>query len=83
MRLIDADKLTNIVFEVCNKRNMTMTTEFVIDVIRRMPTIVEVVRCKDCRHRNWETQGCNRNPCVEAWHETDFCSYGERRKKCG
>ena len=53
------------------------------DDIDTAPTIdaVEVVRCKDCKWRNWETNGCNRNPCVEPWFENDFCSYGERKDK--
>ena len=34
----------------------------------------KVVRCKDCEYRNWETRGCNANPCVEEWQEDDFCS---------
>lgn len=38
---------------------------------------VPVVRCKDCRYRNWETNGCDRNPCVKPWWEDDYCSYGE------
>ena len=33
-----------------------------------------LVRCKDCIYRNWETKGCNANPCVEEWEEDDFCS---------
>ena len=40
--------------------------------------VVEVVRCKDCKYRNWETNGCNRNPCVEPWLEDDYCSYGKK-----
>lgn len=40
-----------------------------------------VVHCKDCHHWNSEFKGCKRNPSVEAWHETDFCSYGERREE--
>ena len=39
-----------------------------------------IVRCKDCKWWNSETKGCKRNPSVEAWYETDFCSYGERKK---
>ena len=42
---------------------------------------VSVVRCKDCKWWNTETYGCNRNPCVEQWHEDDFCNYGERREE--
>lgn len=38
----------------------------------------DVVRCGDCEHWNSETKGCKRNPSVEAWYETDSCSYGER-----
>ena len=41
--------------------------------------VAPVVRCKDCEWRNWETNGCDRNPCVEQWFENDFCSYGERK----
>ena len=38
-----------------------------------------LVRCGECKWWNEETHGCNRNPSVNAWWETDFCSYGERR----
>lgn len=41
--------------------------------------IIEIVTCGECKHWNEETHGCNRNPSVGAWWETDFCSYGERR----
>ena len=37
----------------------------------------EIVRCKDCKHYNFETHGCKRNPSVEPWWEDDFCSYRE------
>lgn len=47
---------------------------------RIRPSNVEVVvLCKDCRWWNSETNGCKRNPSVEAWYETDFCKYGERQ----
>lgn len=39
-----------------------------------------IVRCKDCKHWNSETKGCKRNPSVEEWCDTDYCSYGERRE---
>ena len=42
---------------------------------------VNVVRCKDCKWRNWETNGCDRNPCIEPWWENDFCNYGEKEMK--
>ena len=40
-----------------------------------------IVLCKDCKHRNGETNGCNRNPSVEPWKEKDYCSYGERKNE--
>lgn len=48
-------------------------------IVQSLPTIEgSVVRCKDCMHWNSETKGCKRSPSVEAWHENDYCSYGER-----
>ena len=41
--------------------------------------LIEIVRCGECKWWNEETHGCNRNPSVNAWWETDFCSYGERK----
>ena len=45
--------------------------------LESLPTI-DIVRCKECRWYNPLTKGCCRNPCVEAWYDNDFCSYGER-----
>ena len=55
-------------------------------VIHGMPTIdaVEVVRCKDCRHRYLHdvdetyycANGCGLTDCVKP---DDFCSHGERK----
>ena len=35
----------------------------------------ERVACYTCEHWNSETKGCKRNPSVEEWTETDYCSY--------
>lgn len=54
-----------------------------IDAIEDQPAadVVEVVRCKDCRH--YKTMFCK----MDIWHkditlyradENDYCSYGER-----
>lgn len=40
---------------------------------------IDLVRCGECKWWNEETHGCNRNPSVKAWWETDYCSYGERK----
>ena len=45
-----------------------------------LPVLERIVRCKDCKHWGESFKGCKRNPCVEAWHRHDFCSYGERRE---
>ena len=62
-------------------------------IINSVPTanVVEVVRCKDCRHykRNVPCVGGYYNGCDE-WldegnpitvYDNDFCSYGERAEK--
>lgn len=38
---------------------------------------VEVVRCKDCKHKD----GMPGQPNIVCWqmHDDDFCSYGERK----
>ena len=48
------------------------------DGFRSARKLGQIFKCKDCKHWNAETKGCKRNPSVEAWKETDFCSYGER-----
>lgn len=45
--------------------------------------VVEVVRCKDCKHSNFETS-CSKYRCGY-WlgmlrFSNDFCSYGERKE---
>lgn len=53
--------------------------------------VVPVVRCKDCKHFNFEHMECE-NEAVSTDHEggasyslnfylDDFCSYGERKEK--
>ena len=44
--------------------------------------VVEVVRCKDCKHRYTASSGvifCTQHITVSA-EDNDFCSYGERRE---
>ena len=44
---------------------------------------IEVVRCKDCKHRDPEDKKCD----CGMWHipyvtkDDDFCSYGERKEE--
>lgn len=63
------------------------------EAVHRLPVadVVPVVRCKDCKHFNFEHMECE-NEAVSTDHEggasyslnfylDDFCSYGERKEK--
>lgn len=51
------------------------------------PDVVEVVRCKDCKHleidKGWQGgRACLMRGGDTGWcHDNDFCSYGERKEK--
>lgn len=83
MRLIDADALADAIVSVYGADGLTEDASLIYGLLLNRPTIdaEPVVRCKDCRYWNSETKGCKRNPSVEAWYETNFCSYGERREE--
>lgn len=57
-------------------------------VLAHTPTadVVEVVRCKDCIHRDPEDKKCDCSFQAKGgmfpMDDNDFCSYGERRKEC-
>ena len=88
-RLIDADKLERQEYWG-NERCFDYVDAEDID---NAPTVdaVEVVRCKDCKHFNFEHMECE-NEAVSTNHEggasyslnfylDDFCSFGERKEK--
>lgn len=63
------------------------------EAVHQLPAadVVPVVRCKDCKHFNFEHMECE-NEAVSTDHEggasyslnfylDDFCSYGERKEK--
>lgn len=59
-----------------------------VDRIKELPSAdaVEVVRCKDCKHRVYTDDGesCPDDIVCDLWEsdgftETDYCSWGERR----
>lgn len=49
--------------------------------------VVEVVRCKDCKHRGWVQEPCHGKTVhyckltETGVKDNDFCSYGERRSE--
>lgn len=83
---IEREKLTAD-FELCNKQNPRWTPQRVASLIARAPAadVVEVVRCRDCKHHRIAENKKN----FIYWHncklwcadidEDDFCSYGERK----
>lgn len=88
-RYIDAD---NILYKDLSEGRGVCWVTF-RDWIKEMPTadVVEVVRCKDCKHykRNIPCVGGHYNGCDE-WidegnpitvYDNDFCSYGERAEQ--
>ncbi len=67
-----------------NSRRTAETVKRCIEVDDSVPNVatavdfVEVVRCKDCKHRNPNGYKCLRD---NLWHQgEDYCSYGERRE---
>ena len=50
------------------------------DIIKAQPSadVVEVVRCKDCKH--WTGIECTARD-IDVVDDDDYCSYGERKDK--
>lgn len=67
-------------FEVCG---ITKVLKTVNECPYKRTDVVEVVRCKDCKHYTTDNGGvCNKeNGGLMFATETDFCSYGERNEK--
>lgn len=68
-----------------NSRRNAETVKRIMEVDDSIPNaatvcdMVEVVRCKDCKHRNPSGWKCLRD---NLWHDmNDFCSYGERKEQ--
>ena len=82
MRYIDADKLKS-EFDYkhigMNKTTACVHHKNILEIINQQPTadVVEVVRCKNCKHRKKNTF-CLYNMRYE--DDNGFCSYGERGK---
>ena len=68
------DKLEWLWNEVYNEDSDGSDYAAAIDMAIEALSAERVVLCRDCMYRNWETNGCNANPCVEEWQEDDFCS---------
>ena len=75
---IDRDKLIDFIME-SDPEWCVNPIRPIFDYIKSMPTadVVEVVRCKDCKHRNGSA--CDYSA---VWvRENGFCQWGERREE--
>lgn len=86
MRMIDADKLVDMLYD--NEFAVLCPLDEVSGVVDACPTVdaVPVVRCKDCKYSCKDRNG---RTCEGYWYELSefavpveddgFCSYGERK----
>lgn len=89
-RLIDAEKVIRDLTEMKAQLGVdAILIDGMIDGLKRQPKVdaVEVVRCKDCKHKGWIQEPCHGNS-VDFCNVFDstinnsekcFCYYGERR----
>ena len=86
MRLIDADRALEIVRDQSiTHPNAYHLTNYATLILREAPTVdaVEVVRCRECKHRDPENYHCDHPMGTAAplkRKPDDFCSYGERKE---
>lgn len=92
MRLIDADRLSEIIYEnvSASYEDSREAKEECLREIEAAPAIdaVPVVRCKDCKNWGYGVAFCGfemRDDVPKCWNTyeptsaDDFCSYGERK----
>ena len=82
-RLIDAEAFLE-------KMKRTSRYFDVVFDVEEMPTVdaVEVVRCKDCKYGNWDSEPDDAMVCMRTkdgfWRSgNDFCSFGKRKDGAG
>lgn len=88
-RLIDANRALEIVRDQgIAHPSAYHLTNYATLILQEAPTVdaVEVVRCRDCKHKGWVQEPCHGrsidfcrvwNSCVD--NLDGFCSYGERK----
>ena len=84
-RYIDADKLVEYEehawdWDTVNGIETAIALRQVISDIRHEPTadVVEVVRCKDCKHWSKEFKACYIHDFCEIFQSDYYCASGER-----
>ena len=88
---IEREELINQIRLMVNRSSVGETSlndisaKTICSLILEAPTadVVEVVRCKNCKHFITDTfkrTMCNRTFTMFEMNENDFCSYGERKE---
>lgn len=85
MRLIDADKIRDKLKQKEINPATIFINEVLIGLLDDAPTVVSVVRCRDCKHRYVDGENVRYNVC-ELNHnrvQSDdwFCADAERKSK--
>lgn len=87
MRLIDADALIEFIVEEAQDLRM-LSTKTVGQAISKTPTVdaVPVIRCKDCKHWQYEScfvesEECDAESIILDRFAFDFCSRAERKEE--
>ena len=87
-KLIDADKAMEIVRDQgIAHPNAYHLTNYATLILREAPTVdaVEVVRCKDCKYGDWDSEPNDAMVCMRTkdgfWRSGNgFCSFGEQKE---
>lgn len=80
MRLIDADAVPKKVESVMDMQDLYLPSHFLEWVVDEMPTVVDIVRCKDCIY--FQDDGDGYYSCNDVGFGVspyDFCSSAERK----
>ena len=80
MSYIEREKTIEFVLNNVPHINCETTLKCVERALKESPTadVIEVVRCKECRHQD----GCNQYVLISGDEgELAFCSYGERKEE--
>lgn len=92
-RLIDANRALEIVRDQgIAYPSAYHLTNYATLILQEAPTVdaVEVVRCRDCKHKRWVQEPCHGrsvdfcrvwNSCI--YNLDGFCNYGERKDSDG
>lgn len=87
VRLIDADAIEHCLVIGGRRHGKTIISEIIRRAIQTAPTVdaVPVIRCKDCKHWQYEScfvesEECNADSIILDRFAFDFCSRAERKE---